>query len=167
MYKSRVETFNQVYYFHHLIFLFYIIQEDDMENNLQYFIHRPKQKYRRGKGRWNSTLCLWLCADDFSTSGSGSWAFGERLRISTLPLVFRLTDHWGKNVCNRIIQKHQTETLPLCYWNEMTVIWSVCWLNVWQKRCITLEWSELNWALKAPWFATNGFDNMTCQKLNM
>lgn len=31
MYKSRVETFNQVHYFHHLIFLLlFMLQDDDM-----------------------------------------------------------------------------------------------------------------------------------------
>lgn len=50
MYKSRVETFNQVHYFHHLIFLF-ILQDDDMRNKLQYFICMPEQKYSSGKGK--------------------------------------------------------------------------------------------------------------------
>lgn len=59
MYKSRVETFNQVHYFHHLIFLLFILQDDDMKNKLQYFICMPEQKYNSGKGRQNSILCLW------------------------------------------------------------------------------------------------------------
>lgn len=59
MYKSRVETFNQVHYFHHLIFLLFILQDDDMKNKLQYFICMPEQKYRSGEGRQNSILCLW------------------------------------------------------------------------------------------------------------
>ena len=65
MYKSRVETFNQVLYFHHLIFLF-ILQDDDVEeknkqkkpNKLQYFISKPEQKYGGEEGR-QTVLCLW------------------------------------------------------------------------------------------------------------
>lgn len=48
MYKSRVETFNQVHYFHHLIFMLFILQDDDVKNKLQYFIYMPEQKYTSG-----------------------------------------------------------------------------------------------------------------------
>lgn len=52
MYKSRVETFKQVQYFHHLMFLLFISQDDGMKNKLQHFIDMPKQKY-------TSVLCVW------------------------------------------------------------------------------------------------------------
>lgn len=57
MYKSRVETFNQVCYFHHLNFLV-ILQGDGMKNKLWYFICVPEQKYRSGQGRQNSVLSV-------------------------------------------------------------------------------------------------------------
>lgn len=61
MYKSRVETFNQVLYFHHLIFSLFILQDDDMKSKVQYFTCVPKQKYSGGKGKGRTVLCVCVC----------------------------------------------------------------------------------------------------------
>lgn len=57
MYKSRVETFNQVHYFHYLMFLFIIQDGDDMkETNCS---TSYEQKYRSGEGGGRThRLCL-------------------------------------------------------------------------------------------------------------
>lgn len=145
MYKSRVETFNQVYYFHHLIFLFYIIQEDDMENNLQYFIHRPKQKYRTGKGRWNSTLCLWLC-----------WWFLNKWQW--LMSLWRMAAHLNASTCfqtdrslgEKCMQQNNSKTPNR---NVATVLleWNDSYLIRLLTKCLTekmhytgMIWTELS-----------------------
>lgn len=97
MYKSRVETFNQVHYFHHLIFFLFILQDDDMKDKLQYFICMPEQKYRGGKGRQKSILSVAMIAPQVEGPLS-SYPIGERLFYDVhlpLVLVFRLTNHWG------------------------------------------------------------------------
>lgn len=66
MYKSRVETFNQVLYFHHLIFSLFILQDDDMKSKVQYFTCVPKQKYGGGRGKGRTVLRV--CGDTRSTS---------------------------------------------------------------------------------------------------
>lgn len=76
MYKSRVETFNQVHYFHHLIFLF--ILQDDMKNKLQYFICMPEQKYRGGKWRQNSIVSVVMITPQVAGPAS-SCPIGDRL----------------------------------------------------------------------------------------
>lgn len=137
-----------------------------MKNKLQYFICMPKQKYRRGKGRQKSILCLWWWQ---LHRWQVRWVhvplenfFFFTTCISMLPLFlgFQLTDLWG--VCNRIIQGHNkyiATVLLEWYYSYLNYIVDY---NVWQKICITLEWSELNRALKA----STLFVNITCQKMN-
>lgn len=163
MYKSRVETFNQVHYFHHLIFFFLcILQDDDMRNKLQYFILKAwteVQRWRRGRQTSNFRVCgherslhrwqvRWV-----HVPLEGSHFYDVHLSASACPR-FQLAGRGGGELRNRIIQGHDTNTLPLCYWNDTTVIWSTLETKVArQEICMTLEWSELNRHLEASGFA--------------
>lgn len=128
MYKSRVETFNQVHYFHHLIFLF--ILQDDMKNKLQYFICMPEQKYRGGKWRQNSIVSVVMILPQVAGPAS-SCPIGERLCLRCASHWFHLSWFssrqiiWRKGLYNRMIQGQRTNTSPPCHWNDITDILSI------------------------------------------
>lgn len=140
MYKSRVETFNQVRYFNRLIFVVYITRWW-VKNKLQYSVWMPEQKYTSGRGRQNIILGMWRW---LLHRWQVRWVHIPlemgclTMCISKLPfvLIFQLADHRDGGGEEAVLQNNSktkgTNTLPLCYWNGETVIWSTSW-----TKCLT------------------------------
>lgn len=175
MYKSRVETFNQVRYFNRLIFVVYITRWW-VKNKLQYSVWMPEQKYTSGRGRQNIILGMWRW---LLHRWQVRWVHVPlemgclMMCISKLPfvLIFQLADHrdggGGRKPCYRIIQRQREQTHCHCVIGMVKQLFDLHHgLNVWQKRCFALEWSRLNGALKA-WFATKGFASIARQRLSI
>lgn len=144
MYKSRVETFNQVHHFHHPIFLLlFILQDDDMRKQtavLHLYAWTEVQKWNgESEQCWGSVVTIApQVADPVSSS-----PVGARLSYCCASQWFRLSWFsswqviWRKRLCNRTIQGQKTNALPLCYWNDETVIWSILstkWYNLFNQN---------------------------------
>lgn len=155
MYKSRVETFNQVHYFHHPILLLFILQDDDKKKtnrstsfeslNRSTEVERKRQNifcvclWRWQLHRWQ---VRWVCL-------IGGWFVYDM----HLPFVSRFLQHGiirgKKKQCCSLIEEHKTQKAKQRHCHCVTgMVWQLfdlhCHLNVGPKWCVTLEWSELS-----------------------
>lgn len=173
MYKSRVETFNQVRYFNRLIFVVYITrwwsekQTAVLCLNAWTEVHKWEGKAEHYTG-YVAMAAPQVAGPLSSCPTADGLSYDVHLKASICPnFPTGRPSGRGRKPCYRIIQRQREQTH--CHW----VIGMVKQLfdlhhglNVWQKRCFALEWSRLNGVLKA-WFATKGFASIDRQRLSI